>query len=249
MRLQIRLFISFLIATGITAAVASGVGIVMMKKSTLDEVQRKVQQDINTAKLVYRHSLERLEYQLQFIAVRSPVHEAITTGNLEVLEDLRALIRTGTVPSNGHMAVDMLTLVDTRGRVIYRAANPEAKGDIILWDSVVKRCLAERKPVSSAIVMPYEVIVAQNPALAERVKIPIVKTEKSVEISSRVLTDGMVLRSAYPIVGRDGSLLGALVAGILLNRDYSIVDTIKNTVYQAERYRGKDMGFSTLFLG
>jgi two-component system NtrC family sensor kinase len=39
------------------------------------------------------------------------------------------------------------------------------------------------------------------------------------------------------------------VGGVLLNRDYSIVDTIKETVYRAERYRGRDMGFATIFLG
>ncbi|HPP79788.1 MAG TPA: cache domain-containing protein [Deltaproteobacteria bacterium] len=249
MRLQIRLVISFLVATGITAAVASSVGFMMIGKTTLDEVQRKVQQDINTAKLVFRHSLERLENQLQFYAVRSPIHEAITKGNLEPLEDLRLLIRSDTFTSPGHLALDMLTLVDTSGRVIFRAANPEAKGDVILWDSVVKRCLEEKRPVSSPILMPLDVIVAQNPRLASRVAIPIVKTEKSVEIREKVLRQGMVLRSAYPILDRDGRLLGALVAGILLNKDYSIVDTIKETVYQAERYRGKDMGFSTLFLG
>jgi len=96
MKLQSRLVIGFLTATCLTAAVASMVGITMINKSTLDEVQRKVQQDINTAKLVYRHNLERLEYQLQFIALRSPIHEAILSGNLEVLEDLRVIIRSGT---------------------------------------------------------------------------------------------------------------------------------------------------------
>ncbi|HXK46163.1 MAG TPA: cache domain-containing protein [Deltaproteobacteria bacterium] len=249
MKLQSRLVIGFLIATCLTAAVASVVGITMINKSTLDEVQRKVQQDINTAKLVYRHNLERLEYQLQFIALRSPIHDAITSGNLEPLEDLRVLIRSGTFVTPGHMELDMLTLVDTNGKVIYRAANPHAKGDVILWDSVVRTCLKERKPASSAIIMPYDVILAQNPKLAERVKIGIVKTEKSVEIKEKVLTDGMVLRAAYPIIDRRGRLLGALVGGVLLNRDYSIVDTIKETVYRAERYRGRDMGFATIFLG
>ncbi|HNQ85392.1 MAG TPA: cache domain-containing protein [Deltaproteobacteria bacterium] len=249
MKLQSRLVIGFLTATCLTAAVASMVGITMINKSTLDEVQRKVQQDINTAKLVYRHNLERLEYQLQFIALRSPIHEAILSGNLEVLEDLRVIIRSGTYVSVGPMALDMLTLVDTNGKVIYRAANPDAKGDVILWDSVVRVCLLERKPKSSTVIMPYDVIVAQNPKLAERVQIPIVKTEKSVEIKEKILTEGMVLRAAYPIVDRSGRLLGALVGGVLLNRDYGIVDTIKETVYLAERYRDRDMGFATIFLG
>lgn len=248
MKLQSRLVIGFLIATCLTGAVASVVGIQLINKTVLDEVQRKVQQDINTAKLVYRHNIERLEYQLQFIALRSPIHIAIQSGNLQPLEELRVLIRSGTYQSSGHMALDMLTLVDTNGRVIYRAANPNAKGDVILWDSVVRACLKEKKPVSSAIMMPYEVIVAQNPNLADRVKIPIVKTEKSVEIKEKVLTRGMVLRSAYPIVDRNRNLLGALVGGVLLNRDYSIVDTIKETVYRDERYKGRDMGYATIFL-
>jgi hypothetical protein len=66
----------------------------------------------------------------------------------------------------------MLTLVDTGGRVIYRAANPTAKGDIILWDSVVKRCLDEKRPVSSPIVMSHDLIVAQNPRLAGALRSP-----------------------------------------------------------------------------
>jgi len=249
MKLQSRLVIGFLIATCLTGAVASVVGIQLINKTALEEVQRKVQQDINTAKLVYRHNLERLEYQLQFIALRSPIHLAILSGNLQPLEDLRVLIRSGTYLSSGHMALDMLTLVDTNGRVIYRAANPDAKGDVILWDSVVRACLKERKPVSSAIIMPYDVIIAQNPMLAQRVKIPIVKTEKSVLLKDKILTQGMVLRSAYPIVDRNRNLLGALVGGVLLNRDYSIVDTIKETVYRDERYKGRDMGYATIFLG
>jgi two-component system NtrC family sensor kinase len=221
----------------------------MINMTTMDEVKRKVQQDINTAQLIYRHNLERLEYQLQFIALRSPIHEAILSGNLQPLEDLRVLIRSGTFLSPDHMSLDMLTLVDTYGRVIYRAANPNAKGDVILWDSVVRKCLEDKKPESSAIVMPYDVIIAQNPKLADRIRIPIVKTPQSIEIKNKALNEGMVLRAAYPIMDKDRKLLGALVGGVLLNKDYSIVDTIKETVYRDERYKGRDIGFATIFLG
>ena len=62
MKLQSRLVTGFLVATCLTGAVATVVGITTINKSTLDEVQRKVQQDINTAQLVYRHELERLQF-------------------------------------------------------------------------------------------------------------------------------------------------------------------------------------------
>ncbi len=249
MRLQSRLVIGFLIATCLTGAVATLVGITTINKNTIDEVQRKVQQDINTAELVYRHNLERLEYQLQFISLRTPIQDAILRNDLGALEDLKALIRIGTGQSEDHMALDMLTLVDANGRVIHRVANPDAKDDQILWDSVVRRCLFEKKPKSAPEIMSVDVIRAQNPNLYNRVLIPIVKTPQSVVIRESQLTDGMVLRAAYPIFDKQGNLLGALVGGILLNRDYAIVDTIKETVYHDERYRGRDMGFATIFLG
>lgn len=249
MKLQSRLVMGFLIATCLTGAVATVVGITTINKSTLDEVQRKVQQDINTAKLVYRHALERLEYQLEFIYLRSPLQEAITNNDPGPLTGLEGLIRTGTHYFDDRRALDMLTLVDADGRVIYRVANPEAKGDAILWDPVVRKCLFEKKPQTSAVVMSLETIKDQNPRLASRVLIPIVKTPQSVEVRDTMLSQGMVLRAAYPIFRKDGTLLGALIGGILLNRDYNIVDTIKETVYQHETYRGRDIGFATIFLG
>jgi len=249
MKLQSRLVMGFLIATCLTGAVATVVGITTINKSTLDEVQRKVQQDINTAKLIYRHALERLEYQLEFIYLRSPLQEAILNNDPGALSGLEGLIRTGTHYFDDRRALDMLTLVDANGRVIYRVANPEAKGDVILWDPVVRKCLYEKKPQASAVVMSLETIKDQNPRLASRVLIPIVKTPQSVEVRETTLSQGMVLRAAYPIFLKDGTLLGALIGGILLNRDYNIVDTIKETVYQHETYRGRDIGFATIFLG
>ncbi|MFY9397445.1 MAG: cache domain-containing protein [Desulfomonilia bacterium] len=249
MKLQSRLVTGFLIATCLTGAVATVVGITTINKNTLDEVQRKVQQDINTARLIYRHALERLQYQLEFISLRSPLEEAIRMNDPAPLAGLEGLIRTDPQHSDDHRSLDMLTLVDSQGRVIYRVANPGAKGDIILWDPVVRKCLHEKKPQTSGVVMSLETIKDQNPLLAERVVIPIVKTPQSIEIQDRELTHGMVLRAAYPVFGRDGKLLGALIGGILLNRDYHIVDTIKETVYQHETYQGKDVGFATIFLG
>lgn len=249
MNLQSRLVIGFLIATCLTGAIATLVGITTMNRNTIDEVERKVQQDINTADLVYRHNLERLGCQLRFISLRTPIQEALLHNDPEMLEDLKGLMRTGTCQSEDHMALDMLTLVDINGHVVYRAANPGAKGDSILWDSVVHKCLYEKKPKSSAVIMSSDIIKAQNPNLYSRVLIPIVKTPQSIEIKDNQLSNGMVLRAAHPIFDKQGNLLGALVGGVLLNRDYAIVDKIKETVYHDETYRGRDMGFATIFLG
>ncbi len=249
MNLQSRLIIGFLIATCLTGAVATIVGISTINKNTLDEVQRKVQQDINTAELIYGYNLERLKYQLEFISLRSPLREAILQNDPSPLKGLECLIRSDTRHTDIQSTLDMLTLVDSKGRVIFRVANPEAKGDSLLWDPVVRKCLKDRKSQASAVMMPLHTIQDQNPRLTNRVLIPIVKTPQSVEIDEKVLSQGMVLRAAYPISDSRGVIHGALIGGILVNHDYNIVDTIKETVYHDETYRGRDMGFATIFLG
>lgn len=247
--LQSRLVLGFLIATCLTGLVATIVGIQVINKNTIDEVQRKVQQDINTAKLIFQNAQERLAYQVEFIALKSSLHDAIHENNIVEFQDLNAMIREGTHQSDYFMSLDMLTVVDTDGNVIYRAANPSASGDNILWDPVVRHCLNERSPKSATEIMSLKIITAQNPRLSDRVTLDIVKTPQSIEVRQKQLTQGMVLRSAYPIIDNQQNLLGALVGGILLNKDYSVVDKIKETVYHDEKYKGHDMGFATIFQG
>lgn len=59
----------------------------------------------------------------------------------------------------------------------------------------------------------------------------------------------MCIKAAAPVFGHDGSLVGVLYGGNLLNRNYNIVDEIKETVYQGVKYKGKDIGTATIFQG
>jgi len=45
------------------------------------------------------------------------------------------------------MCLDMLFLVDARGNVLYRASNPVARGDNVLWDPVIGNALIKNAPV------------------------------------------------------------------------------------------------------
>ena len=62
-------------------------------------------------------------------------------------------------------------------------------------------------------------------------------------------TSGMMLKAAAPIIGQAGKLLGVLYGGSLINRDYYIVDRIKEIVFKEEKYKGKDIGTATIFQG
>ncbi len=57
----------------------------------------------------------------------------------------------------------------------------------------------------------------------------------------------MMLGAAAPIFDYQNNLIGILYGGILLNRNYEIVDEIKRTVFQDLQYKGQDIGTATIF--
>jgi two-component system NtrC family sensor kinase len=57
----------------------------------------------------------------------------------------------------------------------------------------------------------------------------------------------MMLMVAAPIYDYDYNIIGALYGGKLLNRNFEIVDTTKQTVYKGLKYDGKDIGTATIF--
>jgi two-component system NtrC family sensor kinase len=57
----------------------------------------------------------------------------------------------------------------------------------------------------------------------------------------------MVMEAAAPILDARGHVIGLLYGGVLMNRDFSIVDKIKRTVFRDVKYRGQDVGTATIF--
>ena len=57
----------------------------------------------------------------------------------------------------------------------------------------------------------------------------------------------MMLKAASPVFDAQDNLIGILYGGSLLNRDFKIVDKVKETVYEKVKYKGKDIGTATIF--
>ncbi|MBN2284160.1 MAG: cache domain-containing protein [Deltaproteobacteria bacterium] len=244
-----RLIVGFLVATCLTGMVATVVGIRLINENTIREAQRKVQQDINTARLIFNYNMDRLRSQVQCISQSCSFQDDLYTKKDVSAENLKASIKSAVSLPERCSCLDMLTLVDAGGTVVFRGSNPAAVGDNMLWDTVVRKCLQEGKVQSAPELIPVSLILLENPDLSERVDTPIIQTPQSVELAPERLPDGMVLRVAHPLFNGKGDLIGALVGGTLLNKDYTIVDKIRETVYHDETYRGLDVGFATIFQG
>ncbi len=250
--LQTRPAIGLLIAACLTGFVVTLhlVGIWTINRSTMDEVENRVRRDSNTAKLIYDDTRERIVSLVRFHSEGSDLTEEIAGGKPRKMESLKGLIRNSPIAeSAGEQTLDMLSVLDMQGTVLYSAANPGSKDDSMLWDPVVRKCIETGAPQSSTELIPLEKIIHENPSLIERVTIEIVKPPHSKGLQETKLSEGMVMRAAHPIRDKNQRQIGLLVGGLLLSSAPSIVDKISRTVFRDERYGGRQVGIAAIVQG
>ncbi|WP_040605251.1 sensor histidine kinase [Sagittula stellata] len=102
------------------------------------------------------------------------------------------------------------------------------------------------KPATAIDLFDAETLAAFSPDLAARARIELIPTRAAVPTDRTVEDRGMVVHAATPVrlPGHDGALVG----GILLNRNLQFIDTINALVYLNAVTGGDRQGTATLFL-
>lgn len=142
------------------------------------------------------------------------------------------------------LGLDFLYVALPGGGVIASStpAAPRVPGN---WP-VVQGALAGRR-MGAVDVFDPATLAALSPELAQRARIPLVPTVAAVPTKLAEEENGMVLHAAAPVVLPDGRH-GALVGGILLNRNLGFIDTINALVYRDRSLPAGSVGTATLFL-
>ena len=89
---------------------------------------------------------------------------------------------------------------------------------------------------------------AINPELSKMVHLPLIQTRHAESSSKKVENRGMVLHSYYPIFDTDAQVKAILVGGVLLNKNYKFVDTLRDLVYSKGSLAEDGLGTVTIFL-
>ena len=142
-----------------------------------------------------------------------------------------------------------MTVTDRSGCVVLRSRNPKIYGDSQADNELVKRALSQRAVFASTHIMSQNELMREGDDLAHQAIIKIIPTPKARQRREEEETSGMILMAAAPIFDDDGSLIGVLYGGSLINRNYELVDEIRDTVYQNAVYKGKNEGTATIFQG
>ena len=238
--LATRLIFNFIAIIVILSIIFTVVGIHLISNRIISEAQDMVHQDLNSAREIYSSKLGRISDVIAFTANRFFIRDAILSGNLtQTIQELQNV--------KNNEGLDILNITDNQGNVIMRADNPGIIGDNQSHIDLIRAVLINDEPYSATSIIASEDLRKESPALAQQAYFHLVDTPMARVSSVSEITSGMMLLSAAPILDYQGNLIGVLYGGTLINRNYGIVDKIKQTVFQNVKYNDKDIGTATIF--
>jgi len=237
--LRTKLILSFLIVIVIGGVLTLSFGYRLVKNTIISQAQAKVKHDLAAAWMVFNEKLNDIKEIVNLTAARESLHEALKNNQKDILFKYLSRVRED-------YGVDILTLTDKKGKVIIRTRNPEVVGDLQSQDEMIKRVF-KGGPVASPQIVPREEILKEGEDLAEQAYMEFIETPKAAPRPENKETSGFMLKAASSVLDERGALLGVLYGGILLNRNYEIVDRVKEIVYKGEKYKGRDKGTATIF--
>lgn len=139
--LRLRLTTSFSIAILIPSLIISLVGILMIQGQVFQQAQSQVTSSLSSAREIYSNAQDRIRDAIRMNATRRTVIRFLSTGDTTNLA--MEMQRVGQAEK-----LDILTLTDTLGRVLYRERNPRARGDDQSVDQLTGLSLHSRGTVA-----------------------------------------------------------------------------------------------------
>jgi len=235
-----RLTLSYLAIIVLMSAIFTITGIQIIGNRIVAEAQEKVSHDLNSAREIYRGELTHIHDVVRMSAERFFIKDAIIAGDMDALAEEMLKVKE-------QEGLDILTLTDTTGAIIFRANSPERIETVTSYDEIVSAVLLRKTTVMGTTIVSSEELQRESLPLSEQAHFEFIDTPKARPRTETQVTSGMMLKSAAPIFDYEGDLIGVLYGGVLLNRNYEIVDEIKQTVFEDLRYKDKDIGTATIF--
>ena len=234
-----KMILSFLAVISFGGIITLLIGMRIEHRTIFSLAQAKVRHDLASAWMVYNEKLISIRDIIHLSTDREFILDTLQTGNTadraKKLDDIRR-----------EFDLDILTVTDARGRVVLRARRPDVSGDDQSGDPLVRRALLKETAAATQIVSRAE-LLKEGPDLADRAYFTFIPTAMAAERSEDHEENGMMLKAASPVEDESGTLLGVLYGGVLFNRNYNLVDRVKDIVYKGEKYKDKDIGTATIF--
>jgi len=237
--LRARLLVAFIGVVVLSGALTIFAGSFLIKRMVVAEAERRVVLGLKTARAMWERRLdEALKTCLVMaegdIAERLATHQAFDPQTLDALR-----IKLG---------YDFLHILDGRGAVLVTAYG-DNMGAAVSNSPVVTRVLHTGKSAAGLSLLPLQSLTIVNDALAARTRIRVLPTPHANPGGLQEIVAAMVLEAAAPVFDRGRHLAGIVRVGTIVNRNYDFVDFVRENVFTAATYDGKNLGTVTIFQG
>jgi two-component system NtrC family sensor kinase len=230
----------FLGVSFLVGAVSLIVGGRLLYKAVLNEATNRIRLDLNTAREIYHNHIKGVEVVLDTTSLGSGFRAELRTQDTSALVNrLRQLAR--------YAELDFAGIVTKEGTTLCRIGpHPIPTKKTQVPNSIANLARRRRVPVSGTVALSRKFLLAEDPRLADQAMIRVLPTPRATPRAEEEETAGMALAAAIPVL-EGTQLMGILYGGILLNRNFSIVDQVRDTVFQQEIYKGRNIGTATIF--
>jgi two-component system NtrC family sensor kinase len=236
LRTKLTLYFSIVIIVGVSLSAV--VGIHLIGNTIIRQAQDKVRLDLNSAREVYLEEADNIKTIVRLSALRYFVRDALIAGDYKRLQEELSRIKE-------QEGLDILNV--TYGSDLAILLSDTIETETYAHDEIMQAVRTTGAAVVATQIMPAEVLLHTSEALTEQARIVFVPTPKARARPETELTAGMVIKAAAPVFDQNGTIIGILTGGTLLNRNFQIVDKVKDIVYRAEQYKGRDIGTATIF--
>ena len=237
-----KLMLAFVLVIVFIGTVFLVIGVQLTGNRVVAEAQDKVRNDLNAARVIYESQLDKINAVVCYTADRGFLRDAVPAEDMdEVYEDL---LKVGT-----RSGLDIFGVTNKYGKVLLRTHNTDIKGDDLGHHGFIKSVLLSGDCITSTVLFSQYELNKESALLAEQAHITIIDTPLTRSIEDTEETSGMMLIAAAPILDSQNKIIGIVYGGKLLNKNYEIVDLIKQTVYENVKYEGQDIGTATIFQG
>jgi len=238
--IKTKLIASFLSVSFLVGFVSIFIGGQLLHKSVLVEARNRVRLDLNAAREIY-------QTQINFVKVALNI-TAIGPGFLSSVREADQSDLVGRMTRMAHHAnLDFAGIVTADGRTFCRMGpNPIPKSFDEPDNPIVALALKRSVPIAGTVIFGHDFLYAQDPRLAARASIRLRPTPMAEVGTEQSEIAGMALAAAIPVFD-NGNVLAVLYGGRLLNQSDEIVDTVRDTVFKNEVYKGRSIGTATVF--
>ncbi|MBC7288306.1 MAG: cache domain-containing protein, partial [Armatimonadetes bacterium] len=229
-----KLLLAFMAVTLASGVLTIGAGSYLLNTMVIQEAQRRVSLGLKTARAMLDRRGDELMRAAGVIA-----HWLSTDSDAQIGNGTMAVLRE---KSGG----DYVDVVDRRGVVI--AGESSAIGFSLNGDSIVRTAIEEGRASVGVRVMGSRELSIESPRLAAQAYIPVLPTPRAKPGGPEEIRGALVIEAAYPVVKEGGAVAGAVRVGIVLNRNFELVDFIRENIFTVATYKGKQLGTVTIFL-